>query len=184
MSRSRSNVPSSHSHKPLIPLTVTDLLDMPESKFALAWNKFGEQYGPLTWLTVVGQPLLILNSFEASKELLGSRGSIYIDRPRSAVTAELLGECLSSLRKRQTSVLTLCRIRRRHAICTIPARVAKAAHPLEARTDRENCKEGLLRTTIEEGQRVYRVLAGPARQVLGRIEKVGVGLRCLSGGCS
>ncbi|KAG8948164.1 hypothetical protein FRC04_009963 [Tulasnella sp. 424] len=70
---------------------IGNLLDMPESKFALAWNKFGEQYGPLTWLTVVGQPLLILNSFEASKELLGSRGSIYVDRPRSVVTAELLG---------------------------------------------------------------------------------------------
>ncbi|KIO33179.1 hypothetical protein M407DRAFT_40379, partial [Tulasnella calospora MUT 4182] len=66
-------------------------LDMPKSKFALAWSKFGEKYGPLTWLSVAGQPFLVLNSIEAAKELLDTRGSTYVDRPRFVMTSELVG---------------------------------------------------------------------------------------------
>ncbi|KAG8914565.1 hypothetical protein FRC00_012435 [Tulasnella sp. 408] len=69
----------------------TDLLDMPKSKFALTWDKFGEKYGALTFLNVAGQPFLILNSFEAAKELLETRGSNYVDRPRFVMVAELVG---------------------------------------------------------------------------------------------
>lgn len=80
-------------------LRCKDLIDMPKSKFALTWSKFGEQYGPLTWLTVAGKNFLILNSIEAAKELLDTRGSIYVDRPRFVMCAELMGESLCSFSK-------------------------------------------------------------------------------------
>ncbi|KAG8971519.1 hypothetical protein FRC05_010996 [Tulasnella sp. 425] len=64
---------------------------MPKSEFALTWTKLGEQYGPMTWLTIPGQPYLILNLFEIARELLEKRGSIYNDRPRFVMIAELVG---------------------------------------------------------------------------------------------
>ncbi|KIO27629.1 hypothetical protein M407DRAFT_23194 [Tulasnella calospora MUT 4182] len=72
-------------------LYVPDILDMPQTRFAIAFTKFGEEYGPLTWLTIPGQNILVVNSFEAAKELLEKRSSIFIDRPRFTMTNELLG---------------------------------------------------------------------------------------------
>ncbi|KIO33202.1 hypothetical protein M407DRAFT_18055 [Tulasnella calospora MUT 4182] len=70
---------------------IGNLLDMPPSKFPLTWSKYGEKYGPLTWLAVPGQNFLVINSFEAAKELLDKRTLIYIDRPRFTMANELLG---------------------------------------------------------------------------------------------
>lgn len=70
----------------------SDILDMPQSKFSLTWSKFGEKYGPLTWLAIPGQNVLVVNSLEAAKELLEQRGLNYIDRPRFVMGSELLGE--------------------------------------------------------------------------------------------
>ncbi|KAG8928726.1 hypothetical protein FRC01_005441 [Tulasnella sp. 417] len=64
---------------------------MPKSKMALTWDKFGEKYGPVTYLNVAGQSFLVLNSLEAAKELFGNRGSIYVDRPRFVMASELIG---------------------------------------------------------------------------------------------
>lgn len=64
---------------------------MPKSEFALTWTKLGEQYGPMTWLTIPGKPFLILNSLEVARELLEQRGFIYTDRPRFAMIADLVG---------------------------------------------------------------------------------------------
>ncbi|KAG8901308.1 hypothetical protein FRC00_007955 [Tulasnella sp. 408] len=50
----------------------------------------GEKYGPLTWLTIPGQTVLVINAFEAAKELLEKRALIYVDRPRFAMADELL----------------------------------------------------------------------------------------------
>ncbi|KIO27631.1 hypothetical protein M407DRAFT_73022 [Tulasnella calospora MUT 4182] len=68
-----------------------NILDIPRSQFALTWTELGRRYGPLTWLTVPGQTFLVLNSFEAAKELLERRGSIYLDRPRWVMLKELIG---------------------------------------------------------------------------------------------
>lgn len=77
---------------------MSDLLDMPQSKFAMTWSKFGEQFGPLTWLTIPGQTILVINSLEAAKELLDKRALIYIDRPRFTMASELVGELIASTR--------------------------------------------------------------------------------------
>ncbi|KAG8972279.1 hypothetical protein FRC05_010222 [Tulasnella sp. 425] len=75
-----------------------NLLDVPTSKFALTWTKLANQYGPLTFLTVPGQHVLVISSLEAAKELLEKRGSIYMDRPRFVMVGELVGlEYLTTL---------------------------------------------------------------------------------------
>lgn len=73
---------------------MIDLLDVPTSKFALTWTKLAKQYGPLTFLTVPGQHVLVISSLEAAKELLEKRGSIYMDRPRFVMVGELVGKSL------------------------------------------------------------------------------------------
>lgn len=50
-----------------------------------------QRYGPLTFLTVPGQHVLVITSVEAAKDLLEKRGSIYVDRPRFVMVGELLG---------------------------------------------------------------------------------------------
>ncbi|KIO27713.1 hypothetical protein M407DRAFT_232359 [Tulasnella calospora MUT 4182] len=70
---------------------IGNILDLPKSQFALTWTKFGEQYGPLTWLTIPGRNFLVINSFEAAKEILEKRGSNYINRPRFVMMGELVG---------------------------------------------------------------------------------------------
>ncbi|KIO29648.1 hypothetical protein M407DRAFT_21235 [Tulasnella calospora MUT 4182] len=75
-----------------------NLLDVPNSRFALTWTKLAEKYGPLTFLTVPGQHVLIISSVEAAKDLLEKRGSIYMDRPRFVMVGELVGlEYLTTL---------------------------------------------------------------------------------------
>ncbi|KAG8932906.1 hypothetical protein FRC00_013903 [Tulasnella sp. 408] len=86
---SRPSFPYPPGPRPL-PI-IGNLLEMPTSRFALAWGKFGEKYGTLTFLNVAGQPFLILNSLEAAKELLETRGSTYVDRPRFVMANELVG---------------------------------------------------------------------------------------------
>ncbi|KIO27615.1 hypothetical protein M407DRAFT_62840, partial [Tulasnella calospora MUT 4182] len=48
-------------------------------------------YGPLTWLTIPGQNILVVNSLEVAQELLDKRASIFADRPKFTMAAELLG---------------------------------------------------------------------------------------------
>lgn len=74
---------------------LSDILDMPQSRFSITWSKLGEEYGPLTWLSIPGQNILVINSFEAAKELLDKRALIFVERPRFTMIAELLGGCLS-----------------------------------------------------------------------------------------
>lgn len=76
----------------LTPNNTLDLFHVPQSRFALSWTKFGSRYGPLTWITVPGQNILVINSFEAGNELLDRRGSIYLTRPRWVMLRELMGQ--------------------------------------------------------------------------------------------
>jgi len=57
-----------------------------------AWAKVGEEYGPLTYINVLGQPVLIINTHEAAVDLLDKRGKIYSDRPHSTMLVDLVGE--------------------------------------------------------------------------------------------
>ncbi|KAG8995537.1 hypothetical protein FRB90_000147 [Tulasnella sp. 427] len=67
------------------------MLDLPQSKYSLTWSKFGEAYGPLTWLEIPGQTFLVLNSMEAVTDLLEKKALNFIDRQRFTMVNELLG---------------------------------------------------------------------------------------------
>lgn len=45
--------------------------------------------GDVNYLEVLGQPLVVLNSYPACKDLLEKRGNIYSSRPRLVLLSEL-----------------------------------------------------------------------------------------------
>ncbi|KAJ7112782.1 cytochrome P450 [Mycena crocata] len=52
-----------------------------------SWRK---KYGDLVYITVAGQPMLILNSYKTAADLLDRRAGVYSDRPKLLVASELL----------------------------------------------------------------------------------------------
>ncbi|KAJ7644946.1 cytochrome P450 [Roridomyces roridus] len=77
--RSRKSLPLPPGPKgwPLI----GNVLDMPKSH---SWKKFaqwGEIYGGIMSITLLGQPFVIINDPEIAKEILDKRGGNYADRP-------------------------------------------------------------------------------------------------------
>ncbi|KIO29657.1 glycoside hydrolase family 51 protein [Tulasnella calospora MUT 4182] len=85
-SKSRPPLPPGPKGLPFI----GNLLEFPRKQWVLTYLQWGEQYGPLTWVVVPGRNFLILNSYEAMRELLDKRGSIYIDRPRAVMISNLM----------------------------------------------------------------------------------------------
>lgn len=71
---------------------LADILDMPTDRLGPGFSKLGEQYGPLTWMVIPGRNILLLNDYQAMRELLDKRGGNTIDRPRLVMFAELVGE--------------------------------------------------------------------------------------------
>ncbi|KAJ7120737.1 cytochrome P450 [Mycena crocata] len=51
------------------------------------WRK---KYGDLVYISIAGQPMLILNSHKTAADLLDRRAGVYSDRPRLLVASELL----------------------------------------------------------------------------------------------
>ncbi|KAG8988322.1 hypothetical protein FRB90_002832, partial [Tulasnella sp. 427] len=70
---------------------IGNLLDMPRKQFVLTYSKWGEEYGPVSWAAVPGRRFLILNTYDAMRELLDKRGVIYIDRPGGVMANKLVG---------------------------------------------------------------------------------------------
>ncbi|KAG8877882.1 hypothetical protein FRB97_002953 [Tulasnella sp. 331] len=69
---------------------IGNLRQMPSSYHWLTFAKWAQKYGPLTYLNIAGQPILIINTQEAAIDLLEKRASIYSDRP-PLVMIELSG---------------------------------------------------------------------------------------------
>lgn len=74
----------------------SDLLDFPRKQFVLTYLQWGEQYGPLTWVVVPGRKFLILNTYDAMRELLDKRGSNYIDRNQGVMISKLMSKFIRS----------------------------------------------------------------------------------------
>ena len=57
----------------------------------ISWNlsRLIENTGDVVHIKIFGQPLVILNSLKAARDLLDKRSSIYSDRPRFVLLAEL-----------------------------------------------------------------------------------------------
>lgn len=45
--------------------------------------------GDVNYVTVVGQPIIVLNSYQAARDLLEKRSGIYSNRPRMVMLTEL-----------------------------------------------------------------------------------------------
>ncbi|ROW06201.1 hypothetical protein VMCG_04577 [Cytospora schulzeri] len=73
---------------PGLPL-IGNLHQAPKSRVWAQWHAWAKEYGPVVYLNMLGQPLVILNSAKAAQDLLARRGAIYSDRPRLVLAGEL-----------------------------------------------------------------------------------------------
>ncbi|KAJ3821601.1 cytochrome P450 [Lentinula raphanica] len=70
---------------------VGNILDMPTEKEWETFAQWGDAFGDICSVTVLGQPLIILNSTKVAVDLLDKRSSIYSDRPVLQMGGELCG---------------------------------------------------------------------------------------------
>ncbi|KAK7060191.1 hypothetical protein VNI00_000956 [Paramarasmius palmivorus] len=70
---------------------IGNVLDMPSEKEWLTFAQWGDTYGDICSVTVLGQTLVILNSFKAASDMLDKKSSIYSDRPVLQMGGELVG---------------------------------------------------------------------------------------------
>ncbi|KAF5363832.1 hypothetical protein D9756_001140 [Leucocoprinus leucothites] len=71
---------------------IGNLLDMPSTYAWKVWAEWGKIYNTdILHLEVPGQSIIILNSYDAAKELLERRSAIYSSRPASVMLQELSG---------------------------------------------------------------------------------------------
>ncbi|KDQ54080.1 hypothetical protein JAAARDRAFT_410464 [Jaapia argillacea MUCL 33604] len=60
---------------------VGNVLDMPKKQPWITFNKWGEQFGDVFYLNLLGQPMIILNSAKQAINILDKKSLIYSDRP-------------------------------------------------------------------------------------------------------
>lgn len=71
---------------------VGNIRQMPTKNQWITYAEWANEYGPLTYLNVLGQSIVILNTQKAAIDLLEKRGLIYADRPHSVMCNDLVGE--------------------------------------------------------------------------------------------
>ncbi|KAF9483933.1 cytochrome P450 [Pholiota conissans] len=70
---------------------VGNILDMPSEKEWLTFARWGELYGDICSVTVLGQPLIVVNSSKNAIDMLDKKSAIYSDRPVLLMGGELVG---------------------------------------------------------------------------------------------
>ncbi|PBK94798.1 cytochrome P450 [Armillaria gallica] len=70
---------------------IGNLLDMPYEKEWLTYAKWGEKYGDITWVSSLGQQIVVINSVQTAMALLDKNSLISSDRPFVAMGGELVG---------------------------------------------------------------------------------------------
>jgi cytochrome P450 len=68
-----------------------NILDMPTAKEWLTFAEWGRIYGDISSVTVLGRPLIILNSAKIAVEMLEKKSANYSDRPVLPMGGELVG---------------------------------------------------------------------------------------------
>ncbi|KAG8956071.1 hypothetical protein FRC00_005140 [Tulasnella sp. 408] len=71
---------------------IGNAFDMPRGKAAFTYGKWLEQYGPLTWVVAGGKQYLIVSDYPMMKELMETRGNVYIDRYSTVLLGEIIGQ--------------------------------------------------------------------------------------------
>ncbi|KAG2119059.1 cytochrome P450 [Suillus discolor] len=87
---------------------IGNVLDMPHSKLWLTFTEWGNTYGDISHIKVLGQHIVVLNSVKAAMDMLDNKGTIYSDRPVFPVGGDLIGY------KNATSLLPYCGRLRQH----------------------------------------------------------------------
>ncbi|KAK6974715.1 cytochrome P450 [Favolaschia claudopus] len=72
----------------LIPL-VGNLFDIPKTQQWKTFSDWGEQYGDLVMIQLMGKKICIINTYNAAQALLTVKSSIYSDRPAMPMVNEL-----------------------------------------------------------------------------------------------
>ncbi|KAH9947304.1 cytochrome P450 [Amylocystis lapponica] len=71
---------------------IGNVLDMPPSHEWKTFAKWGEKWGAcILSVTLLGQPMVILNSFEHAVEMLEKKSAIYSDRPTLVMGGKMVG---------------------------------------------------------------------------------------------
>ncbi|KAG2043176.1 cytochrome P450 [Suillus americanus] len=70
---------------------IGNVLDMPYIKPWLTFTEWGNKYGHMSHIEVLGQHIVVLNSVETAMDMLDSKSTIYSDRPILPVGGELIG---------------------------------------------------------------------------------------------
>ncbi|KAJ4478124.1 cytochrome P450 [Lentinula aciculospora] len=83
----RSQLPPGPSGLPI----VGNLLQLPTNRPWLIFDKWTKQYGPIFYLNVAGQNIVVLGTHKAAADLLDRRSNIYSDRPNYVVLNILTG---------------------------------------------------------------------------------------------
>ncbi|KAH8832224.1 cytochrome P450 [Flagelloscypha sp. PMI_526] len=70
---------------------IGNVFDMPATKSWETFAKWGQKYGPICSVTVLGQPIVIINKLNTAIDLLERRSAIFSERPRLVMGGELVG---------------------------------------------------------------------------------------------
>ncbi|KAK7471001.1 hypothetical protein VKT23_002414 [Stygiomarasmius scandens] len=68
-----------------------NIFDMPSENAWATFAQWGNEYGDISSITILGQTLVILNSAKAAFDILDKKSSIYSDRPIMQMGGELIG---------------------------------------------------------------------------------------------
>ncbi|THU76037.1 cytochrome P450, partial [Dendrothele bispora CBS 962.96] len=54
------------------------------------FHQWSKEYGPLTYLNIIGKPIIVINTAKAANDLLVRRASNYTDRPRNIIASKYI----------------------------------------------------------------------------------------------
>lgn len=81
---------------PTLPL-LGNLHQIPDKDRHLQFEKWAREYGPVFSLMLGTQPMIVLNSDQAIKDLVDKRGAIYSSRPEAYIAQDVLSGGLRPL---------------------------------------------------------------------------------------
>ncbi|KAI0068104.1 cytochrome P450 oxidoreductase [Artomyces pyxidatus] len=70
---------------------IGNILDLPKDYEWIHWAKHRGLYGPISSVSILGQPVIFLNSLDVCNDLLEKRSSIYSGRPVLPFAGEMIG---------------------------------------------------------------------------------------------
>ncbi|KAK0501173.1 cytochrome P450 [Armillaria luteobubalina] len=70
---------------------IGNIFDMPSEKEWHTFTRWGEKYGDLISVSVLGRRMVVINSVQTAISMLDKKGAIYSNRPIMALGGELIG---------------------------------------------------------------------------------------------